>query len=77
MMLWVLWVPKLIETKLRELFGKRKHLFEKAEKVLESFSEQVKNSAREAGFEPANAGTKNQCLTTWRLPSGIFERKSV
>ena len=22
-----------------------------------------------AGFEPANAGTKNRCLTTWRRPS--------
>jgi hypothetical protein len=22
-----------------------------------------------AGFEPANAGTKNQCLTTWRRPN--------
>lgn len=22
-----------------------------------------------AGFEPANAGTKNRCLTTWRHPS--------
>ena len=21
-----------------------------------------------AGFEPANAGTKNRCLTTWRRP---------
>lgn len=21
-----------------------------------------------AGFEPANAGTKTQCLTTWRRP---------
>ena len=24
--------------------------------------------AGEEGFEPPNAGTKNQCLTTWRLP---------
>src|SRR5690606_12008540 len=23
-----------------------------------------------AGFEPANAGTKNRCLTAWRRPSG-------
>ena len=23
-----------------------------------------------AGFEPANAGTKNRCLTTWRRPNG-------
>ena len=22
-----------------------------------------------AGFEPANAGTKTQCLTTWRRPN--------
>ena len=22
-----------------------------------------------AGFEPANAGTKNRCLTTWRRPT--------
>lgn len=22
-----------------------------------------------AGFEPADAGTKNQCLTTWRRPN--------
>ena len=22
-----------------------------------------------AGFEPANAGTKTQCLTTWRRPT--------
>lgn len=22
-----------------------------------------------AGFEPANAGTKNRCLTTWRHPN--------
>ena len=25
--------------------------------------------ARLAGFEPANAGTKTQCLTTWRQPN--------
>lgn len=24
-----------------------------------------------AGFEPAHAGTKNQCLTTWRRPNII------
>ena len=24
-----------------------------------------------AGFEPANAGTKNRCLTTWRRPSSV------
>ena len=24
-----------------------------------------------AGFEPANAGTKNRCLTTWRRPSDL------
>ena len=24
-----------------------------------------------AGFEPANTGTKNQCLTAWRYP--IFD----
>ncbi len=24
--------------------------------------------AGEEGFEPPNAGTRNQCLTTWRLP---------
>src|SRR6185369_5398036 len=30
-----------------------------------------------AGFEPANAGTKNRCLTTWRRPSiGAHRRES-
>src|SRR6186997_2075484 len=28
-----------------------------------------KRLAGAAGFEPANAGTKNRCLTTWRRPS--------
>jgi hypothetical protein len=28
-----------------------------------------KSMAGVAGFEPANAGTKNRCLTTWRHPS--------
>ena len=27
--------------------------------------------AGEEGFEPPNAGTKDQCLTTWRLPTGL------
>src|SRR5918993_550902 len=27
-----------------------------------------KKLAGAAGFEPANAGTKNRCLTTWRRP---------
>jgi lipoprotein len=27
------------------------------------------NLAGTAGFEPANAGTKTQCLTTWRRPT--------
>src|ERR1700754_860954 len=26
-----------------------------------------------AGFEPANAGTKNRCLTTWRRPNTCRE----
>ncbi len=26
-----------------------------------------------AGFEPANAGTKNQCLTTWRRPIALID----
>lgn len=26
------------------------------------------------GFEPPNAGTKNQCLTTWRRPIEILLR---
>lgn len=31
--------------------------------------------AGEEGFEPPNAGTKTQCLTTWRLPNaGRVER---
>ena len=25
--------------------------------------------AGEEGFEPPNAGTRTQCLTTWRLPN--------
>lgn len=33
----------------------------------------VKDSAREVGFEPTNAGTRTRCLTTWRLPNGAFE----
>ncbi len=28
-----------------------------------------KDLAGAAGFEPANAGTKNRCLTTWRRPN--------
>ena len=28
----------------------------------------VEHLAGAAGFEPANAGTKNRCLTTWRRP---------
>src|SRR5438270_8561295 len=30
---------------------------------------QMRLLAGAAGFEPANAGTKNRCLTTWRRPS--------
>ena len=26
--------------------------------------------AGDEGFEPPNAGTRNQCLTTWRIPNG-------
>lgn len=29
-----------------------------------------------AGFEPANAGTKNRCLTTWRRPSRRLAARS-
>lgn len=29
----------------------------------------ISRLAGAAGFEPANAGTKNRCLTTWRRPS--------
>ena len=29
----------------------------------------VISMAGPAGFEPANAGTKTQCLTTWRRPN--------
>ena len=29
--------------------------------------------AGEAGFEPANAGSKDRCLTTWRLPNPGFQ----
>ena len=29
----------------------------------------LSNLAGTAGFEPANAGTKTQCLTTWRRPT--------
>lgn len=25
--------------------------------------------AGDEGFEPPNAGTRNQCLTTWRIPN--------
>jgi hypothetical protein len=27
--------------------------------------------AGEEGFEPPNAGTKTQCLTTWPLPNSL------
>lgn len=30
------------------------------------------NVAGVAGFEPANAGTKNRCLTTWRHPNAVL-----
>src|SRR3954447_22077907 len=33
------------------------------------FQQLRKRLAGAAGFEPANAGTKNRCLTTWRRPS--------
>src|SRR3989344_7841380 len=29
--------------------------------------------AGEEGFEPPNAGSRTQCLTTWRLPNGVKE----
>lgn len=29
----------------------------------------LSNLAGTAGFEPANAGTKTQCLTAWRRPT--------
>lgn len=29
-----------------------------------------------AGFEPANAGTKTRCLTTWRRPNSRCRRQS-
>src|SRR3989344_5015691 len=32
----------------------------------------LRNVAGVAGFEPANAGTKNRCLTTWRHPSALL-----
>ncbi len=28
--------------------------------------------AGDEGFEPPNAGTRNQCLTTWRIPNVIL-----
>src|SRR5687767_12455080 len=28
--------------------------------------------AGEGGFEPPNGGSKDRCLTTWRLPIGVF-----
>ena len=28
--------------------------------------------ARPVGFEPTNAGTKTQCLTTWRRPNTTY-----
>ena len=30
-----------------------------------------------AGFEPANDGTKNRCLTTWRHPIVLFELQFI
>jgi hypothetical protein len=29
----------------------------------------ISSMAGDEGFEPPNAGTRNQCLTTWRIPS--------
>ena len=28
--------------------------------------------AGDEGFEPPNTGTRNQCLTTWRIPNECF-----
>ena len=28
--------------------------------------------AGDEGFEPPNGGTRTHCLTTWRIPNGIF-----
>ena len=28
--------------------------------------------AGDEGFEPPNAGTRTQCLTTWRIPNGLL-----
>jgi hypothetical protein len=39
---------------------------EKESRVGLSFS-----MAGDEGFEPPNAGTRNQCLTTWRIPNGF------
>lgn len=36
--------------------------------ILGDDSEKILIMAGSAGFEPANAGTKTQCLTTWRRP---------
>jgi hypothetical protein len=48
---------------------------------IDAISNRRKSLAGAAGFEPANAGTKNRCLTTWRRPndgkgalSGLYRR---
>ena len=28
--------------------------------------------AGDEGFEPPNGGTRTHCLTTWRIPNGLF-----
>ena len=34
-------------------------------------SEFFSNLAGDEGFEPPNAGTRTQCLTTWRIPNTL------